>query len=48
MLKLIAILVLALALQGCFLDTLCGTQGDDDQPAQTHRAPAPNPPTEVR
>lgn len=42
----IVAMVVAILLQGCFIDSLCGTKGDDDPPAagQVHRAPEPNPP----
>ena len=35
--------VLALALQGCFLDDLCGTRGDDERPAYEERGKVNNP-----
>lgn len=47
--KLLLVLALGLMLQGCFLDSLCGTDGDDDtDPKVEHRAPEPNPPVIVK
>lgn len=42
--KLILLAMAAPMLSGCFLDDLCGTNGDDDRPQKIYQAPAENPP----